>query len=77
MYGSMFLIGAALAASDASACSASGARAGVVLALMAGAGIGIACLAMGFTSFGVDDAYAWWRIFFVSSMRGSSRWCCA
>jgi hypothetical protein len=70
-YGSMFLIGAALAlAGGVGVFLPSGNRAGVVLALLAGAGVGIAGIAVGSPSFGVDDADAWWRVFFVSSIAG-------
>ena len=70
-YGSMFLIGAALAASGSvGVLLPPGDRAGVVLALLAGAGVGIAGLAVGSPSLGVDDADASWRVFFVSSIAG-------
>ena len=70
-YGSMFLIGAALAVSGGvGVLLPPGNRAGVVLALLAGAGVGIAGLALGSPSFGIDDANASWRVFFVSSIAG-------
>ena len=71
-YGSMFLIGAALAASGVTGVLLpAGNRAGVVLALLAGAGVGIAGLALGSPAFGDDDANAMWRVFFLSSIAGS------
>jgi hypothetical protein len=71
LYGSMFLIGAALALSGGvGVLLPPGNRAGVLLALLAGAGVGIAGLAVGSTSLGVDDAYASGRMFFVSSIAG-------
>ena len=47
-----------------------GSRSGVVLALLAGAGVGIAGLALGSSSFAAGDPEAWWRVFFVSSIAG-------
>jgi hypothetical protein len=71
MYGSMFLIGAALAlAGGIGLFLPPGSRAGVVLALLAGAGVGIAGLAIGSSSFANGDPVAWWRVFFVSSIAG-------
>ena len=71
MYGSLFLIGAALAlAGGVGLFLPSGSRAGVVLALLAGAGVGIAGLAIGSPSFAEGDPLAWWRVFFVSSIAG-------
>ncbi len=70
MYGSLFLIGAALALSGAVGLFLpQGYRPDVVLALLAGAGVGIACLALGsaLASRSPDD---WWRVFFVSSIAG-------
>jgi hypothetical protein len=72
MYGSMFLVGTALALSGGMGLLLpTGYRSGVLLALLAGAGVGIACLAIGwpFLSEGAADAQ-WWRVFFVSSVAG-------
>src|SRR6185436_6207219 len=70
-YGSMFLIGVALAASGGvGVLLPAGNRAGAGLALLAGAGVGIAGLAVGSPSFGIDDADASWRVFFISSIAG-------
>ena len=70
-YGSMFLIGTALAMSGGvGVLLPPGNRAGVVLALLAGAGVGIAGLAVGSPSFGADDAAASGRVFFVASIAG-------
>jgi hypothetical protein len=71
MYGSLFLIGAALAlAGGVGLFLPQGSRAGVVLALLAGAGVGIAGLAIGSSSFANGDPEAWWRVFFASSIVG-------
>ncbi len=71
MYGSLFLIGAALAVAGVSGLYLPpGSRSGVVLALLAGAGVGIAGLALGSSSFAAGDPKAWWRVFFVSSIAG-------
>jgi hypothetical protein len=71
MYGSMFLIGAALAlAGGIGLLLPQGSRAGVVLALLAGAGVGIAGLAIGSSSFTSGDPEDFWRVFFVSSIAG-------
>lgn len=73
MYGSLFLIGAALAlAGGAGLFLPPGLRSGVLLALLAGAGVGIAGLALGSPSLAAGDATAWWRVFFVSSIAGFS-----
>ena len=72
MYGSLFLIGMALALAGAMGVYLPpGYRSGIVLALLAGAGVGIAGLALGW-SFVSDDAAVedWWRVFFVSSIAG-------
>ena len=72
MYGSMFLIGTALALSGGMGIVLPpGYRSGALLALLAGAGVGIAGLAVGwpFLSDGAADA-DWWRVFFVSSIAG-------
>ena len=66
MYGSMFL---ALAGGLGLFLS-QGSRAGVVLALLAGAGVGIAGLALGSSSFASGDPRDWWRVFFISSIAG-------
>lgn len=71
MYGSMFLIGAALAlAAGVGLFLPPGYRSGVVLALLAGAGVGIAGLAIGSSSFSSGAPEDWWRVFFVSSIAG-------
>lgn len=74
MYGSMFLIGAGLAvAGGVGVLLPRGDRAGVALALLAGAGVGIAGLALGWSVFNIDDideAEMWWRVFFGSSIAG-------
>lgn len=71
MYGSLFLIGAALAlAGGIGLFLPPGYRAGVVLALLAGAGVGIAGLAIGSSSFASGAPEDWWRAFFVSSIAG-------
>src|SRR5436309_14817782 len=71
MYGSMFLIGAALAlAGFFGLFLPRGFRAGVVLALLAGAGVGIAGIALGSSSFSGGDPEAFVRVFFGSSVVG-------
>jgi hypothetical protein len=78
MYGSMFLIGTALALGGGiGVFLPPGYRSGVLLALLAGAGVGIAGLAVGWAFLAegaaVDDGAAvedWWRVFFVSSIAG-------
>jgi hypothetical protein len=72
MYGSMFLIGAALAlAGGVGVFLPPGFRSGVLLALLAGAGVGIAGLAVNY-SFLSDGASMQdqWRAFFISSVVG-------
>ena len=70
-YGSMFLIGAALALSGGvGVLLPPGNRAGVVLALLAGAGVGIAGLAVGAHLVRRRRCDASWRVFFVSSIAG-------
>jgi hypothetical protein len=71
MYGSLFLIGCALAVAGAAGLFLpGGSRSTVVLALLAGAGVGIAGLALGSSSFAGGDPDAWWRVFFASSIAG-------
>jgi len=73
IYASMFLIGAALAgAGFTGLLLPPGHRAVVVLALLAGAGVGIAGLALGSASVDVahGDAMNWWHVFFASSIAG-------
>jgi hypothetical protein len=71
MYGSMFLIGAALAlAGGVGAFLPPGLRSGVVLALLAGAGVGIGGLAIGWSFLSGENVEDWWRVFFVSSIAG-------
>jgi NADH:ubiquinone oxidoreductase subunit 6 (subunit J) len=72
MYGSMFLIGAALAvAGGFGVFLPPGFRSGVLLALLAGAGVGIAGLAVNSSILGdsasIEDQ---WRAFFISSVAG-------
>jgi hypothetical protein len=71
MYGSMFLIGMALAlAGGVGVFLAPGHRSGVLLALLAGAGVGIGGVAIGWSFLSDGDAEAWWRVFFASSIAG-------
>jgi uncharacterized membrane protein HdeD (DUF308 family) len=71
MYGSLFLIGAALAlAGIVGLFLPRGSRATVVLPLLAGAGVGIAGIALGSSSFSDGDERAFWRVFFDSSIAG-------
>jgi hypothetical protein len=71
MYGSMFLIGMALAlAGGVGVFLAPGHRSGVLLALLAGAGVGIGGVAIGWSFLSDGDAEAWWRVFFASSIVG-------
>jgi uncharacterized membrane protein HdeD (DUF308 family) len=71
MYASLFLIGAALAlAGIVGLFLPRGHRAGAMLALLAGAGVGIAGIAMGSSSFADGDDAAFWRVFFNSSIVG-------
>jgi hypothetical protein len=71
MYGSMFLIGMALAlAGGVGVFLAPGHRSGVLLALLAGAGMGIGGVAIGWSFLSDGDAEGWWRVFFVSSVAG-------
>ena len=70
MHGSIFLIGAALALSGAVGLFLPpGSRAGVVLALLTGAGLGIAGLALG-SALASRSPEDWWQVFFVSSIAG-------
>jgi hypothetical protein len=73
MYASMFLIGAALAlAGGTGVFLPQGHRAPVLLALLAGTGVGIAGLALGSASVDVahGDAQNWWHVFLASSIAG-------
>jgi uncharacterized membrane protein HdeD (DUF308 family) len=71
IYGSLFLIGAALAlAGFFGLFLPRGFRGGIVLALLAGAGVGIAGIALGSSSFADGNEKAFWRIFFDSSIAG-------
>jgi hypothetical protein len=71
MYGSLFLIGAAIAlAGFFGLFLPRGYRSGVVLALVAGAGVGIAGIALGSSSFSDGDPEAFVRVFFGSSVVG-------
>jgi hypothetical protein len=73
MYASMFLIGAGLAiAGGMGLLLPPGHRAVVVLALLAGAGVGISGLALGSASVDVaqGDSMNWWHVFFASSIAG-------
>jgi hypothetical protein len=72
MYGSMFLMGTGLAlAGGMGVFLPPGYRSGVLLALLAGVGVGIAGLAVGW-AFLSDRVAAddWWRVFFLSSSAG-------
>ena len=69
MHGSMVLIGAALAlAGGFGVVLPPGDRVGVVFSLLAGAGVGIASLAVMFPTDG--DLEECWLVFFVSSIVG-------
>jgi hypothetical protein len=71
MAASLFLIGAALAlAGIVGAVQPSGHRGSVLLALLAGAGVGIAGLALGWSSFARGSEEEVWRVFFSSSIAG-------
>lgn len=71
MYGSMFLIGAALfLAAGVGLFLPPGYRAGILLALLGGAGIGIAGLATQSGSLSDGSELAFWRTFFASSIAG-------
>jgi hypothetical protein len=71
MYGSLFLIGAALVlAGFFGIFLPRGSRAGVVLSLVAGAGVGIAGVALGSSAFSDGDPDAFFRVFFDSSVAG-------
>ena len=71
MYGSLSLIGAALAiAGVVGTMMPRGSRGVALLALLAGISVGIAGLALGSTATAAADAEAWWRVFFVSSVAG-------
>lgn len=71
MHGSLFLIGTALTlAAIVGVLQPQGHRGGVLLALLAGTGVGIAGLALGWSSMesGADDDV--WRVFFISTIAG-------
>jgi hypothetical protein len=71
MSGSLFLIGAALAlAGVVGVLQPPGHRGGVVLALLAGTGVGIGGLALGWSSVESGSNVEFWRVFFVSSIAG-------
>ncbi len=68
---SLLLIGAALALAGAVGLFLPpGSRAGVLLALLAGTGVGIAGVAIGSGSLGNGDPADFWRTFFISSIAG-------
>jgi uncharacterized membrane protein len=71
MQGSLFLIGAALALGGiVGVLQPPGHRGGVLLALLAGTGVGVAGLALRLTSLetGQDDVF--WQTFFACSIAG-------
>jgi hypothetical protein len=71
MPGSVFLIGAALAlAGIVGVVQPPGHRGGALLALLAGAGVGIAGLALGWSSVESGSEAEFWRVFFISSIAG-------
>jgi hypothetical protein len=71
MSASLFLIGAALAlAGVVGVLQPPGHRGGVVLALLAGTGVGIGGLALGWSSVESGSDVEFWRVFFVSSIAG-------
>ena len=71
MYGSMFLIGTALAlAGGVGVFLSPGYRSGVLLALLAGTGVGIGGLAIGWSFVSTENVEDWWRVFFLSSIAG-------
>jgi hypothetical protein len=71
MYGSLFLIGAALAlAGSVGLVLPRGDRAEILLALLAGAGVGIAGIALGSSQFVDGDEETFWQVFFISSIAG-------
>ena len=68
---SLLLIGAALALAGAVGLFLPpGSRAGVLLALLVGIGVGIAGIAIGSSSLENGDAAEFWRTFFISSIAG-------
>jgi Na+/proline symporter len=70
-YGSLFLIGVALAlAGFFGIFLPRGFRAGVVLSLVAGAGVGVAGVALGSSAYSDGDPDAFVRVFFDSSVAG-------
>jgi hypothetical protein len=69
--GSLFLIGAALTlAGIVGVVQPPGHRGGALLALLAGAGVGIAGLALGWSSLESGSEVEFWRVFFLSSIAG-------
>jgi hypothetical protein len=71
MSASLFLIGAALAlAGVVGVLQPPGHRGGIVLALLAGTGVGIGGLALGWSSVESGSDVEFWRVFFVSSIAG-------
>ena len=71
MYGSLFLIGLSLAlAAVVGVLQPPNHRGSVLLALLAGAGVGIAGLALGSSSFQNGSDVDFWRVFFISSIAG-------
>ena len=71
MSGSLLLIGTALAlAGVVGVLQPPGHRGGVLLALLAGIGVGIAGLALGWSSLESGSEAAFWRVFFISSIAG-------
>lgn len=68
---SLLLIGAALALAGAVGLFLPpGSRAGVLLALLAGTGVGIAGVAIGSSSIENADPAEFWHTFFISSIAG-------
>ena len=68
---SLLLIGTALALAGAVGLFLPpGSRAGVLLALLVGIGVGIAGIAIGSSSLENGDAAEFWRTFFISSIAG-------
>jgi hypothetical protein len=68
---SVLLIGAALAlAAVVGVIQPPGHRGSALLALLAGTGVGIAGLALGWSSYEGSSEVGFWRLFFVSSIAG-------